>query len=92
MSRRTWNFASNIDQTLILSAGLLWRILEMPCGGRGRSPGSAEEPPAEPRHAAVGAGVGDGAVVGRAAGRRRAHRLHGRLRQVLRCTHALLQP
>lgn len=64
----------------------------MPRGGRGGSAGEAQEPAAEPRHAADAAGVGHGAVVGRGAGRRRARGLHGRLRQVLRGAHALLQP
>ena len=64
----------------------------MPRGRRGGSSSAAQEPAPEPRDPADGAGVGHRAVVGRAAGRRGAHRVHGRLRQVLRRPHALLQP
>lgn len=71
--------------------GLLRRIPEMPRSRRGGSPGAPEEPAAEPRDSAVGAGLGHREVVGRAGGRRGTHRGHGRLREVLRGAHAVFE-
>lgn len=64
----------------------------MPCSGCRGSPGASEESPSEPRYSAISPSVGDGAVVGRPAGGSRAHRVYGRLRQVLRCSHSIVQP
>lgn len=59
---------------------------------RGRSAGTTQEFAPEPRYVANCSGMGHGTVVGGAAGRGGADRLHGGVRQVLRGTHAVLQP
>lgn len=63
----------------------------MPRGRRGRPSGPTEEPTPEPSYTPDCTSVGHRAVVGGAAGRSSAHCVYGRLRQVLRGAHALVE-